>query len=109
MNEIDLEETLIPEEKIPEDAVGPVLMKSDMAENIIKAIAIDNPTNFIGVIDRGSYFRVVGRKELILTKKTLEEIVGRKMRFPGEVEVFMSSFAGRIDVNVERIRWWLEK
>ncbi|QIW24631.1 toluene monooxygenase [Sulfolobus sp. S-194] len=94
--------------KLPKNMVGPVLMKDEFSYGIIEAIAIDNPKTFVGVIDRGSYMRVVGDKELILTKKTLEDVVEREIRFPGEVEVRMSAYAGKIIVRGEYIKWYLE-
>jgi toluene monooxygenase system protein D len=94
--------------KLPKNIVGPVLTKDEFSYGVIEAIAVDNPNTFIGVIDRGSYIRVVGDRELILKKATLEEIIGREVRFPGEVEIRMSAFAGKIIVRGEYIKWYLE-
>jgi len=95
-------------EKLPKNIVGPVLNKDEFAYGVIEAIAADNKKTFIGVIDRGSYIRVVGERELILIKSTLEKILGRNVRFPGEVEVRMSAFAGKIIVTGDYIKWYLE-
>lgn len=94
--------------KLPKNIVGPVLTKDEFSYGIVEAIVADNPDTFIGVIDRGSYIRVVGDRELILKKATLEDIIGREVRFPGEVEVRMSAFAGKIIVRGEYIKWYLE-
>jgi toluene monooxygenase system protein D len=94
--------------KLPKDIVGPVLTKDDLSYLIVEAIAIDNPKTFVGVIDRGSYIRVVGDRELDLNKDTLERLAGRVVRFPGEVEVRMSAFAGKIRVTGSFIKWYLE-
>lgn len=94
--------------KLPKNMVGPVLTKDEFSYGVVEAIAIDNPKNFVGVIDRGSYIRVVGDTELILTKKTLEDVIEREVRFPGEVEVRMSAFAGKIIVRGDYIKWYLE-
>jgi len=94
--------------KLPKNIVGPVLTKDEFSYGVIEAIAVDNPNTFIGVIDRGSYIRVVGDRELILKKATLEDIIGREVRFPGEVEIRMSAFAGKIIVGGEYIKWYLE-
>ncbi|MCG3109199.1 hypothetical protein L3N51_01489 [Metallosphaera sp. J1] len=94
--------------KLPPDMVGPVLMKDDFSYVIVEAIALDNPKTFMGVVDRGSYLRVLGERELVLRKSRLEELDGREVRFPGEVEIRMSSFAGKIQVSGEQIRWYLE-
>ncbi|ARM74701.1 MmoB/DmpM family protein [Acidianus manzaensis] len=93
---------------LPKDIVGPVLTKDEFAYAVIEAIVKDNPKTFKGIIDRGSYLRVLGDRELILRKPTLEEILGEEVRFPGEIEVRMSSFAGRIEVRGDHIRWYLE-
>jgi len=95
-------------EKLPKNIVGPVLTKDEFAYAVIEAIATDNEKTFIGVIDRGSYIRVVGDRELILNKSTLENVLGRNVRFPGEVEVRMSAFAGKIIVTGDYIKWYLE-
>ncbi len=95
-------------DKLPKDLVGPVLMKDDFSYLIIEAIAIDNPNNFKGVMDRGSYIRVVGDKELVLNKSTLEKLAGSEVRFPGEVEIRLSAFAGRIITTGNYIKWYLE-
>jgi len=94
--------------KLPKNIVGPVLTKDEFSYGVVEAIAADNPNKFIGVIDRGSYIRVVGDRELILKKATLEDIIGREVRFPGEVEIRMSAFAGKIIVRGEYIKWYLE-
>lgn len=93
---------------LPKDLVGPVLMKDDFSYLIIEAIAIDNPKTFKGVLDRESYIRVIGDRELILTKNTLQELAGRDIRFPGEVEVRLSAFAGRIMTTGSYMKWYLE-
>lgn len=99
---------IVTDDKVPKDVVGPVLMKSEMANYVIEAIARDNPDTFVGILDRGSYVRVIGNRRLVLRKDTLEEVAGREVRFPGEVEVIMSAFAGKIRVTGKDITWYLE-
>ncbi|QGA53731.1 toluene monooxygenase [Sulfolobus sp. E5-1-F] len=94
--------------KLPQNMVGPVLMKDEFSYGVVEALALDNPNTFKGVVDRGSYIRIVGERELILNKSTLEEVLGREVRFPGEVEVRMSAFAGKITVRGDYIKWYLE-
>jgi len=106
--ELEFSKYSISEDKVPRDLVGPVLTKSELAYHVIEAIITENPENFVGIIDRGSYIRVIGNIRLRLSKKVLEEVAGREVRFPGEVEVIMSSFAGRIRVTGEYIEWYLE-
>jgi toluene monooxygenase system protein D len=106
--EAEFSRYIISEDKVPTDLVGPVLTKAELAYHIIDAIITENPDNFMGIIDRGSYVRVIGRRRLRLSRKVLEEVAGREVRFPGEVEVLMSAFAGRIRVTGEYIEWYLE-
>ncbi|AAK41477.1 toluene monooxygenase [Saccharolobus solfataricus] len=94
--------------KLPQNMVGPVLMKDEFSYAVVEALARDNPNTFKGVLDRGSYIRVVGERELILNKTTLEEVIGMDVRFPGEVEVRMSAFAGKIIVRGDYIKWHLD-
>ncbi|TRM89015.1 toluene monooxygenase, partial [Sulfolobus sp. E3] len=37
-----------------------------------------------------------------------EKLAGREVRFPGEVEVRLSAFAGRIITTGSYIKWYLE-
>ncbi|MEM1597781.1 MAG: MmoB/DmpM family protein [Pyrobaculum sp.] len=104
----ELEQYLITEDKLPKDLVGPVFMKRELAIYATLAIAEDNPDTFVGVLDRGLYIRVVGNKRLTLRRRTLEDLAGRAVRFPGEVEEMMSAFAGKIRVTGEEILWYLE-
>ncbi|ABP50138.1 MULTISPECIES: MmoB/DmpM family protein [Pyrobaculum] len=104
----ELEKYLIDDSKIPKDVVGPVFMKTELAIYAVEAIARDNPDTFVGILDRGLYVRVVGNRRLVLNSSTLVELAGRPVRFPGEVEVIMSAFAGKIRVTGERIEWYLE-
>jgi len=104
----ELVEFVVDESKIPKDLVGPVFMKSELAVYAALAIARDNPETFVGILDRGLYIRIVGQRRLVLKRSTLEEVAGREIRFPGEVEVIMSAFAGKIMVTGESITWYLE-
>jgi toluene monooxygenase system protein D len=104
----ELAQFVVDEGKMPKDLVGPVFMKSELAVYATLAIAEDNPETFVGILDRGLYIRVLGQRRLVLNKATLERVAGREVRFPGEVEVIMSAFAGKIQVTGEKITWYLE-
>lgn len=108
MTMAELDQYIIDEKRLPQDIVGPVFMKFGLAVAAVEAIAQDNPDTFVGIIDRGHYIRVVGNRRLVLRKTTLEAVLGRPVRFPGEIEVIMSAFAGRIRVSGEEIVWYLE-
>ncbi len=88
--------------------VGPILQAGDFAEAVVEALKKDNPDKEITVIKRASYIRVYGESPIRLTKKTLEEECGRQVDFPGEVEVNLSSFTGRIKPGSEEIIWYFE-
>jgi len=104
----ELAQYVISEDKLPKDLVGPVFMKRELAIYAVEAIARDNPDTFVGILDRGLYVRVVGNRRLVLRRKTLEELAGRSVRFPGEVEEMLSAFAGKIKTTGEYIEWYLE-
>ncbi len=88
--------------------VGPVMLAGEFAEAVIEALQADNPNTELQLFPRISYVRVLGEGRLKLSKDSLEEMLGRSMRFPGEVEVNLSSFAGRIKVGSEQMEWYYE-
>ncbi|TWE09981.1 MmoB/DmpM family protein [Rudaeicoccus suwonensis] len=84
--------------------VGPVLRHGDDVDQIIAAIEDDNPDTDIEVTDRGAYIRVHAEDSLELTEATLQEHLGADYRIRS-LEVAMSSFAGRVSTESDRIRW----
>ncbi|WP_286885885.1 MmoB/DmpM family protein [Aneurinibacillus sp. UBA3580] len=89
--------------------VGPVLRANEMAEAIIEAIQLDNSDRNIEIIDRGGYIRVQADDYCIITKKTMEEVLGREFRMPGELEVNLSSFIGRINPGTDAVEFISKK
>lgn len=84
--------------------VGPVLRMVEDVDAIVHAIEEDNPGKEIEVIDRGSYVRVQTEGYMKVTRATIERHIGRS--FPlRELEMMLSSFAGRIYTSSDEIVW----
>jgi toluene monooxygenase system protein D len=88
--------------------VGPVMRAGALAKAVAEAAEIDNPGKTIIVDDKVAYLRVSTDGELILRRATIEEMLGKPFRM-SELEVDLSSFAGRIDNGDEQIRFYFEK
>ena len=85
--------------------VGPVLQSTPFAREIAAAIIEDNDD--VVVNDRGAYLRVIAPRVCRLSRATVEAVTGSPVRFPGELEGVMSSFAGRMRLNEHGAVWWL--
>ncbi len=83
--------------------VGPVLTSSTITDAIVEAIQEDNEN--VLVEDYGSYRRVLVPNRCVVTKQTIERIVGRPFRFPGELEIVLSTFKGRISLSDVEASW----
>ncbi|RUI12881.1 monooxygenase [Pseudomonas aeruginosa] len=88
--------------------VGPVLRAGDVAIAVGEAAEIDNPGKEIKVDDKLAYVRIGAEDELILRKETIEECLGRPFRMQ-ELEINLSSFAGIIDMDSDRVRFYFNK
>lgn len=88
--------------------VGPILRASSITEGVIEAAQEDNPGKAIRVDDKLAYVRIDTDGELILRRATLEQTLGRPFRM-SELEVNLSSFAGRIETSDEHVRFYYEK
>ena len=88
--------------------VGPILRQGALARAVIEAAEIDNPGKDIAVDDKLAYVRVSTDGELVLRRETIEEMLGRPFRM-SELEVELSSFAGRIDTTTDQVRFYFEK
>ena len=87
--------------------VGPVLRMSDDVDAIVAAIMDDNPGQEITVVDRGAYTRVSGDGDLRVTRTSIERHLGRAFEMR-QLEGLMPSFAGRIEMTSEEVRWQLK-
>ncbi|QYY29584.1 MULTISPECIES: MmoB/DmpM family protein [Cupriavidus] len=88
--------------------VGPVLRASSITSGVIEAAQEDNPGKEIRVDDKLAYVRIDTDGELILRRATLEDALGRPFRM-SELEVNLSSFAGRIETTDDYVRFYYEK
>ncbi len=94
------------DDRLKNNKVGPVLRSGDMADAAVDAAEIDNPGKEISVEDMRAYLRISTDGELILKRETMEECLGRPFEMK-ELEVDLSSFAGQIDINTDRARFYL--
>lgn len=88
--------------------VGPVLRACGITAGVIEAAEEDNPGKEIRVDDKLAYVRIDAEGELILRRKTLEAALGRPFKM-SELEVNLSSFAGRIQTTDDYVRFYYEK
>jgi toluene monooxygenase system protein D len=88
--------------------VGPVLRASNITAAVVEAAQEDNPGKEIRVDDKLAYVRIDTDGELILRRATLERALGRPFRM-SELELNLSSFAGRIETAEDRVRFYFEK
>lgn len=83
--------------------VGPVLTSSSTTDAIVEAIQSENPDAVIE--DYGSYRRVLVPHRCVVSKHAIESAIGRPFRFPGELEVVMSTFKGELSMTEEQAVW----
>jgi len=88
--------------------VGPVLRQGALAKAVAEAAEVDNPDRIITVDDKIAYVRISTDGEMILRRTTIEEMLGKSFQMY-ELEVELSSFAGRIENGSEQIRFYFEK
>lgn len=88
--------------------VGPVMRGGELAEAVIEAAREDNPGKQIRVDDKRAYVRIDTDNELILRRETIERALGRPFKMP-DLELDLSSFAGRIETHPDHIRFFLVK
>jgi len=85
--------------------VGPVLQATPFADAVIAAIEEENDQ--VVVRDEGAYLRVLCPGICRLTRAAVEAETGYPVRFPGDLEVIMSSFAGKGGHDRGCGVWWL--
>lgn len=88
--------------------VGPILRNGEVAKAVAEAAALDNPGKTIGIDDKLAYIRVQTDDEMIIRRSTIEEMLGRPFLMR-DLEVQLSSFAGRIETGPEHIRFYFQK
>ena len=88
--------------------VGPILRQGALAKAVAEAAEVDNPDKRIVTDDKVAYVRISTDGEMILRRETIEEMLGKPVRM-SELEVELSSFAGRIELSVEHVRFYFER
>jgi toluene monooxygenase system protein D len=87
------------------ESVGPVLHATPFARTVIAAIRDENEQ--VVVQDEGAYLRVLVPRICRLSRARLEAGTGATIRFPGELEVVMSSFMGVMQLTEDDVVWRL--
>jgi toluene monooxygenase system protein D len=85
------------------DHVGPVLQVGMLTSAIVAAIRDLNSE--VIVVDRGAYLRVLVPRTCVVTRVSIEQHLGRPVRFPGELETVMSAFKGAIRLSEDEASW----
>lgn len=87
------------------DGVGPVLHATPFARSVVSVIEDEN--EHVLVHDEGAYLRVLAPRICRLSRAGLEAATGPAIRFPGDLEVVLSSFTGVMQLTEDGAVWWL--
>lgn len=87
--------------------VGPVLQSTPLARFMIETLREEHEDLFVE--DHGAYYRVFAPEVCRLRKDVLDDIAGRDVTLPRELEVILSSFTGRMQMNESGAVWWSAK
>lgn len=96
-----------PQSELGNNRVGPVMRAGEVAEAVAEAAREDNPGKVVRVDDKRAYLRIDTDGEMIIRRATIEEQLGRPFRMP-ELEVNLSSFAGRIQTHADYVRFYFD-
>ncbi|ADG06755.1 MmoB/DmpM family protein [Kyrpidia tusciae] len=89
--------------------VGPVVRDPELAEALVAAIEADNPGVEVFVDDRGGYIRIHTPQRCRITRKSLQEALGRPITL-SRIEPELVSFAGRIRyIGDDEVLFYLER
>ena len=83
--------------------VGPVLTSSAITDAIVEAIQAENPQAVVE--EYGAYRRILVPHRCVVSRLAIEGVIGRSFRFPGELEIVMSTFKGQLSMNDEQAVW----
>jgi nitrite reductase/ring-hydroxylating ferredoxin subunit len=89
----------------PDRRVGPVLHATPFAH--VVAAVIEDENDDVIVRDEGAYLRVLAPGICRLPSAALEAATGPAIRFPGDLEVVMSSFTGVLTLTDDGAVWTL--
>ena len=87
------------------DGVGPVLQPTQLGWAVVAAMEEEN--DGVVVHDEGAYLRVLAPRVCRVSRSAVEACAGAPVRFPGDLEVIMSSFAGLVAMDEDGAVWWL--
>ena len=87
--------------------VGPVLHATPFARAVVSVIEEEN--THVLVRDEGAYLRVLVPRVCRLSRAGLEAATGMVIRFPGELEVVLSSFTGVMQLTEDGAVWRLAR
>jgi toluene monooxygenase system protein D len=93
-------------EALANNLVGPIVRAGDVAQAVVEAAEVDNPSKEIRVEDRLAYLRIQTEGRMVLKRKTIEEMLGRPFRM-SEFEINLSSFAGQIEMGDDEVHFYL--
>lgn len=91
----------------PGPGVGPVLHATPFARAVVSVIEEENTD--VLVHDEGAYLRVLVPLVCRLSRAGLEAATGMVVRFPGELEVVLSSFTGIMQLTEDEAVWRLAR
>jgi len=87
--------------------VGPVLHATPFARAVVSVIEEENTD--MRMQDEGAYLRVLVPRVCRLSRAGLEAATGSAIRFPGDLEIVMSSFTGVVQLTEEGAVWRLAR
>lgn len=93
---------------VENNSVGPIMRQGALAKAVAEAAEVDNPDKTILVEDKVAYVRISTQGEMILRRSTIEEMLGKPFRM-SEIEVDLSSFAGRFENTTDQVRFYFER
>jgi toluene monooxygenase system protein D len=91
------------DEPVAREEVGPVLEAGEIANAVIAAIRAHNRE--VEVSDRGAYLRVSVRRRCLLDRRAVEALLGKPFRLPGDLELVMPGFSGRLRIDRDQAVW----
>lgn len=93
-----------------EKFVGPVIrgVDGEFADAVAAAIEQDNPDVPVIIDDQGGYVRISVPRRCVLTRRSLEEHLGRDFRL-SDLEPALAGFAGRVQQSEDEMIWYLER
>lgn len=85
------------------DHVGPVLDASETAAAVVAAIRALNADAVVE--DQGSYLRILAPGRCVVTRRAIEDALGRPFRLPDDLEPVMPSFKGVLQMSEDEAVW----